>query len=114
MRLSMWDFGGQEIYHATHQFFLTDQSLFVLVWNARAGWEHGRVRYWLDLISARAPNAPIILVATHTADRAADLPLDTLKPTTRRSVTASWSTTPPRPASMRCATPSPGNRPRCR
>ena len=42
MRLAVWDFGGQEIYHATHQFFLTDQSLFVLVWSARADFEHGR------------------------------------------------------------------------
>jgi len=57
MRLAAWDFGGQEIYHATHQFFLTDQSLFVLVWNARTGNEHGRLRYWLDLITARAPQA---------------------------------------------------------
>jgi internalin A len=28
MTLNTWDFGGQEIYHATHQFFLTNRSLF--------------------------------------------------------------------------------------
>lgn len=28
-RLNVWDFGGQEIYHATHQFFLTKRSLYV-------------------------------------------------------------------------------------
>ena len=27
----IWDFGGQEIMHATHQFFLTTRSLYVLV-----------------------------------------------------------------------------------
>ena len=27
----VWDFGGQQIYHATHQFFLTKSSLYVLV-----------------------------------------------------------------------------------
>ena len=74
MRLAVWDFGGQEIYYATHQFFLTGQSLFVLVWNSGAGYEHSRLRYWLDLISAREPGAPIIVVATQTADRAPDLP----------------------------------------
>jgi len=79
MRLAAWDFGGQEIYHATHQFFLTDQSLFVLVWNARTGYEHGRLRYWLDLITARASQAPILIVATHVpteheAGRAPDQP----------------------------------------
>ena len=31
----MWDFGGQEIYHATHQFFLTRRSLYVLVDDTR-------------------------------------------------------------------------------
>ncbi|WP_157546628.1 leucine-rich repeat domain-containing protein [Hamadaea tsunoensis] len=79
MQLAVWDFGGQEIYHATHQFFLTDQSLFVLVWNARAGYEYGRLRYWLDLITARAPKAPILVVATHAAERGPDLPRPQLR-----------------------------------
>src|SRR5207248_1543686 len=30
-RVNIWDFGGQEIYHATHQFFLTTSSLYFLV-----------------------------------------------------------------------------------
>jgi internalin A len=30
MKLFAWDFGGQESYHATHQFFLTDRALFFL------------------------------------------------------------------------------------
>ena len=34
-RLNVWDFGGQEIYHATHQFFLTRRSLYVLVDDTR-------------------------------------------------------------------------------
>ena len=29
--MNIWDFGGQEIYYATHQFFLTKRSLYVLV-----------------------------------------------------------------------------------
>src|SRR5664280_1655409 len=38
-RLNIWDFGGQEIMHSTHQFFLTKQSLYVLVLNGREGGE---------------------------------------------------------------------------
>lgn len=34
-RLNVWDFGGQQIYHATHQFFLTKNSLYVLVDDTR-------------------------------------------------------------------------------
>ncbi|SMD10279.1 COR domain-containing protein [Kibdelosporangium aridum] len=79
MQLNAWDFGGQEIYHATHQFFLSNRSLFLLVWNARHGWEQGRLRYWLDIIKARAPESPVILVVTHAEDRPVDFPLDDLK-----------------------------------
>lgn len=75
MNLATWDFGGQEIYHATHQFFLTDRSLFVLVWDAQVGWEASKLYYWLDMIKARAPRAPVVLVATHLGPRPAELPL---------------------------------------
>ncbi|MEU0035519.1 leucine-rich repeat domain-containing protein [Streptomyces sp. NPDC006333] len=81
MNLSTWDFGGQEIYHATHQFFLTDRSLFLLLWDAQIGWEGSKLHYWLDMIKARAPQAPVVLVATHLGPRPPDLPLTELMET---------------------------------
>ncbi|MGB3916661.1 MAG: leucine-rich repeat domain-containing protein [Thiothrix litoralis] len=30
--LQLWDFGGQEIYHATHRLFLSDDCLYLLLW----------------------------------------------------------------------------------
>lgn len=78
MSLSVWDFGGQDIYHATHQFFLTGRSLFLLVWNARTGADRARFRYWLETVTARAPGSPILMVATHTADWPADIDLKPL------------------------------------
>jgi GTPase SAR1 family protein len=75
MQLNTWDFGGQQIYHATHQFFLTTRSLYLLVWNARQGFEQGKLYYWLDTLQARAPESPVLLVATCTEGRPADLPL---------------------------------------
>jgi hypothetical protein len=74
MKLYVWDFGGQQIYHATHQFFLTDKALFVLVWNGRMGYTQCRVEYWLDMIKARAPGSPIVIVATHQDQRLVELP----------------------------------------
>ena len=74
--LNCWDFGGQEILHATHQFFLTDCSLFVLVWNARLGYQQGKLYYWLDMIQARASQSPVLIVATYTEDWSANLPAD--------------------------------------
>ena len=65
MDLDVWDFGGQLEYRATQRFYLTDRSLFLLVWNSRARAADGKVTAWLDVITARAPDAPILLVATH-------------------------------------------------
>ena len=59
--LNIWDFGGQEIYHSTHQFFLTKRSLYVLVWDARAEEEYGRIDYWLRTIESFAEDSPIII-----------------------------------------------------
>jgi small GTP-binding protein len=60
--LNIWDFGGQEIYHSTHQFFLTKRSLYIFVWDARAEEEYGRIDYWLKTIESFADDSPIIIV----------------------------------------------------
>jgi internalin A len=79
MELKAWDFGGQEIYHATHQFFFSNRSLFILVWNAVHEYEQGKLYKWLDNIQAIAPDSPILIVATHIDQRPADLPISRLK-----------------------------------
>lgn len=61
-KLNVWDFGGQEIYHSTHQFFLTERSLYLLVWDALAEEEYGRIDYWLKTIQSFAAESPIIIV----------------------------------------------------
>ena len=61
-KLNVWDFGGQEIYHATHQFFLTKRSVYLLVWDALAEEEYGRLDYWLKTIQSFAADSPIILI----------------------------------------------------
>ena len=45
MAVSVWDFGGQDIYHATHQFFLTDQSVFLLTWSANNSTDRDRLGF---------------------------------------------------------------------
>ncbi|WP_283137210.1 COR domain-containing protein [Rhizohabitans arisaemae] len=74
MRLNVWDFGGQLEYRATQRFYLTDRSLFLLVWNSRQGWRTGgQVEAWLQAITTAAPNSPILVVATHCSSSVADL-----------------------------------------
>lgn len=76
MILNVWDFGGQQIYHTTHQFFMTKRSLYLLVWNARLEPEQGRLDHWLRNIQVLAPEAPVLLVATHIDERAEDFNYD--------------------------------------
>jgi internalin A len=54
-----WDFGGQEIMHATHQFFLSKRSLYILVLDSR---REERAEYWLKHIESFGGNSPILVV----------------------------------------------------
>ncbi len=79
MSLNVWDFGGQEIYHATHQFFLTQRSLYILVWDARQEEEFARIDYWLKTINTFAEDSPIVIVMNKSDERNKDLNLTELK-----------------------------------
>lgn len=67
--VNIWDFGGQEIYYATHQFFLTKRSLYLLVWNARKDEDIISFDYWLNVISLLSDNSPIIMVQNKCDER---------------------------------------------
>jgi small GTP-binding protein len=54
-----WDFGGQEIMHATHQFFLSKRSLYILVLDGR---RDEKTEYWLKHIESFGGNSPILVV----------------------------------------------------
>jgi hypothetical protein len=73
VRLHVWDFGGQEIMHATHQFFLTERSLYLLVLNGREGGEDADADYWLRLIESFGGNSPVIVVLNKIKEHPFDL-----------------------------------------
>ncbi|KPA10003.1 small GTP-binding protein domain protein [Candidatus Magnetomorum sp. HK-1] len=79
IKLNVWDFGGQEIYHATHQFFLTQRSLYILVWDSRQEEEYGRIDYWLNTIETFASDSPIFLIMNKADIRNKDLNIKDLK-----------------------------------
>ncbi|MBE0670045.1 MAG: GTP-binding protein [Anaerolineales bacterium] len=62
IKLNIWDFGGQEIMHATHQFFLTKRSLYLLVLDSRLTQEENRVEYWLKIIQSFGGESPVLIV----------------------------------------------------
>ena len=61
-----WDFGGQDVYRVTHQFFFSRRSLYLLVWEPRRGVQQGQVEDWLNMIRLRVgDDARVIIVSTH-------------------------------------------------
>ncbi|NJL39962.1 MAG: GTP-binding protein [Leptolyngbyaceae cyanobacterium SM1_4_3] len=73
VRLNVWDFGGQEIYHATHQFFLTKRSLYLLVCNCRTSEDENRIEYWLKLIESFGGESPVIIIGNKNDEQPLDI-----------------------------------------
>jgi len=67
--INLWDFGGQEIYHATHQFFLTKRSVYCFIWDARKEEEQSRFEYWLNTINILGSNSPVLVVMNKSDQR---------------------------------------------
>lgn len=77
--LNVWDFGGQEVYRITHQFFFSRRSLYILVWNTRENMSLTDISNWLDQLRIRVPDAKVVLVATHCEERPSDIDIDYFK-----------------------------------
>jgi hypothetical protein len=57
IKIHLWDFGGQEIMHATHQFFLSKRSLYILVLDGR---KDEKTEYWLNHIKSFGGDSPAL------------------------------------------------------
>ena len=66
LNVQLWDFGGQEIYHATHRLFLANDCLYLLLWAEETPeiQEETRhhVTYWLESIHDLSPDSTVIVV----------------------------------------------------
>ncbi|MGH1492080.1 MAG: COR domain-containing protein, partial [Acidimicrobiales bacterium] len=60
VNVTIWDFGGQDIYHSTHQFFLTSRSAYALVADVRR--EDTDFDYWLDVTGRLSNFSPLAIV----------------------------------------------------
>jgi internalin A len=70
-RVNIWDFGGQEIYHATHQYFLTKRSLYLLVADMRQ--EDTDFEYWLNVVELLSNGSPTLIIKNEKQDRHREL-----------------------------------------
>ncbi len=65
--LNAWDFGGQEVYRISHQFFYSKQALYLLLWSPRLGVKLCDVAGWIERIKLRVgEDAKIIIVSTYS------------------------------------------------
>ncbi len=71
----VWDFGGQHVLHAMHEFFFTGRSLYVVVLGEREDMAERDAEYWLQLIRSYAGAAPVIVVLNKSGGRARELEL---------------------------------------
>ncbi|PKP35889.1 MAG: hypothetical protein CVU00_00150 [Bacteroidetes bacterium HGW-Bacteroidetes-17] len=72
-KINIWDFGGQEIYHSTHQFFLTKRSLYIFVWDSIKEDKYISIDYWLNIIKLLSDSSPVIIVQNKVDKRVKNL-----------------------------------------
>ncbi|WP_439480042.1 COR domain-containing protein [Chryseobacterium aquaticum] len=60
--VNLWDFGGQEIYYSTHQFFLTRRSIYIFVWEPRRDDDKTDFEYWLNTIKLLGQESLVFIV----------------------------------------------------
>ncbi|NER33110.1 MAG: hypothetical protein F6J93_03360 [Oscillatoria sp. SIO1A7] len=63
--LNGWDFGGQDVYRPTHQLFFSAPAVYLAIWKPREGLQQNSLEEWLTLIQHRAPEAKVLVIATH-------------------------------------------------
>ncbi len=71
--LNLWDFGGQDIYHATHRLFMQSSAIYLALWDMEGlkheytereeggelrKYENYSLQYWLDYIKNQGGNPP--------------------------------------------------------
>ncbi|MEZ4884529.1 MAG: COR domain-containing protein [Chitinophagales bacterium] len=80
-QLNIWDFGGQDIYHATHRLFMQSNAIYLLFWDMVTEdkpqderKEGGEIRcydnhsksYWLHYANLLGKESPVVLIQTKT------------------------------------------------
>ncbi len=79
LQINIWDFGGQEIYHSTHQFFLTKRSLYLLVTESRKEDRHDDFFYWLNIIKLLGDESPVMMVLNKCDQPIKEIPIKEYK-----------------------------------
>lgn len=80
LAVHFWDFGGQMMAHATHQFFLRARCLYVIVLDGRPERNaNEEAEYWLAHVRAFGDSARVLLVGNKIDQAAVNVDFRTLK-----------------------------------
>jgi hypothetical protein len=80
LTVHFWDFGGQVMAHATHQFFLRAGCLYVIVLDARKERNaNEEAEYWLEHVRAFGDQAPVLIVGNKADQLKVNLDLKSLR-----------------------------------
>ena len=79
VRAHIWDFGGQEIMHGTHRFFMTERALYLILLSGREGTEDRDAEYWLSMVRSFAGDVPVIVLLHKHSDYAFELNRELLR-----------------------------------
>lgn len=81
--LNLWDFAGQDVYHATHRLFMQADAVYLALWDEdsrlkpesellengkKQAYENFSLDYWLHYIRHQAGASPILVVKTKCLD----------------------------------------------
>jgi internalin A len=83
IRANIWDFGGQEIYHSTHQFFFSKRALYILVDDTRINNDttvnDKSFAYWFGLVDLLGGESPLLIVQNEKNDRSKQLETSSMR-----------------------------------
>lgn len=65
-QFDIWDFNVEDNLSVIHQCFLSQRTMYILLWNVTHGEEGIKgLTPWLDIIALRAPHSCVLIVGTH-------------------------------------------------
>ncbi|NVO11503.1 MAG: leucine-rich repeat domain-containing protein, partial [Bacteroidales bacterium] len=74
IKAHIWDFGGQDIQHMLHQYFLTDDCMYILL--ADESTDSAHYEYWFHVINLSGKNSPILVLLNRHKGQNAVIPFD--------------------------------------
>ncbi len=77
INVSIWDFAGHTVTHAVHRFFLSERSLYILLYDGRTE-QRNRLSYWLNHMEIYGGDSKAIILVNTRDKHEVSLPVNYL------------------------------------